>query len=68
MEGQQIFFHPALLLLFLDPESGMVKNQDPASGINIPDPQHRPKHYNESSGSSLRFSTCVFDTEKTLLG
>jgi hypothetical protein len=31
------FFHPSLLLLFLDPGSGMVKNQDPGSGINIPD-------------------------------
>ncbi len=37
---QQIFFHPSLLLLFLDPGSGMGKNQDPGSGINIPDPQH----------------------------
>ena len=41
------FFHPSLLLLFLDPRfgiqdpgSGMGKNQDPGSGINIPDPQH----------------------------
>ncbi len=25
----QIFFHPSLLLLFLDPGSGMGKNQDP---------------------------------------
>jgi hypothetical protein len=33
-------FHPCLLLLFLDPGSGMGKNQDPGSGINIPDPQH----------------------------
>ncbi len=33
-------FHPSLLLLFLDPGSGMAKNQDPGSGINIPDPQH----------------------------
>jgi hypothetical protein len=24
-----------------DPGSGMGKNQDPGSGINIPDPQHR---------------------------
>jgi len=31
-------FHPCLLLLFLDPGSGMGKNQDPGSGINIPDP------------------------------
>jgi hypothetical protein len=28
------------LLLFLDPGSGLGKNQDPGSGINIPDPQH----------------------------
>ena len=41
------FFHPSLLLLFLDPGSeirdpgsGMGKNQDPGSGINIPDSQH----------------------------
>jgi hypothetical protein len=42
-------FHPSLLLLFLDPGTGirdpdpgseMGKNQDPGSGINIPDPQH----------------------------
>jgi hypothetical protein len=25
---------------FRDPGSGMGKNQDPGSGINIPDPQH----------------------------
>jgi hypothetical protein len=36
----KIIFHPSLLLLFLDPGSGMGKNQDPESGINIPDPQH----------------------------
>jgi hypothetical protein len=36
----KIFFHPSLLLLFLDPRSGMDKNQDPGSRINIPDPQH----------------------------
>ncbi len=34
------FFHLSLLLLFLDPGSGMGKNQDPGSGINILDPQH----------------------------
>ncbi len=41
------FFSLCLSLLFLDPESGigdpgsgMGKNQDPGSGINIPDPQH----------------------------
>jgi hypothetical protein len=27
------FFHPSLLFLFLDPGSGMGKNQDPGSGI-----------------------------------
>jgi hypothetical protein len=36
----KFFFHPCLLLLFLDPGSGMGKNQDPGSGINIPDPPH----------------------------
>ncbi len=40
---QQIFFHQCLSLLFLDPESGMGKNQDPVSGINIPDPPHWKK-------------------------
>jgi hypothetical protein len=40
------FFHPSLLLLFLDPESGMGKDQDPGSGINIPDPQHWKKETN----------------------
>ncbi len=41
------FFFTPLLCLFLDPGSviqdlgsGMGKNQDPGSGINIPDPQH----------------------------
>ncbi len=37
--GQQ-FFPPPLLLLMFDPVFGIVKNQDPGSGINIPDPQH----------------------------
>ena len=32
------------MLLFLDPGSGMGKNQDPGSGINIPDPQHSHYH------------------------
>jgi hypothetical protein len=34
------FFHPSFQLRFLDPGSGMGKNQDLGSGINIPDPQH----------------------------
>jgi hypothetical protein len=38
------FFHPCLSLLLLDPGSGMGKNQDPVSGINIPDPQHFEEH------------------------
>jgi hypothetical protein len=33
------FFPPVLLLLFLDPGSGMGKNQDPGSGTHTPDPQ-----------------------------
>jgi hypothetical protein len=36
-------FHPSLLLLFWDPDlrsGNMGKNQNPGSGINIPDPQH----------------------------
>ncbi len=41
----KFFFHPSLLLLFLDPGSGMGKNQDPGSGINIPDPQHCVEHW-----------------------
>ncbi len=36
----KIFFPTPLLVLLLDPGSGMDKNQDPGSGINIPDPQH----------------------------
>jgi hypothetical protein len=45
------FFYLSLLLLFLDPGSeirdpgsGMGKNQDPRSGINIPDPPHCIEH------------------------
>ena len=34
------FFQPSLFLLFLDPGSGMGKNQDPGSGIHIPDQPH----------------------------
>ncbi len=36
------FFSLSLLSPFLDPGSGMGKNQDPGFGINIPDPQHCP--------------------------
>ncbi len=34
-----IFFHLSLLLLFLDPGSGMAKNQDPGSGIRYKHPR-----------------------------
>jgi hypothetical protein len=38
-------FYTLSFLLFLDP-GGMDKNQDPRSGIDIPDPQHfRCKSY-----------------------
>jgi hypothetical protein len=37
---QHIYFNPTLLLLFLDPRSGIDKNQDSGLRINIPDPQH----------------------------
>jgi hypothetical protein len=43
---QQISLHSSLLLLFFDPGSGTGKNQDPRSGINIPDPQHCLKYLN----------------------
>jgi hypothetical protein len=41
----KIFFSPLSFLPVFgsgirDPRSGMGKNQDPGSGINIPDPQH----------------------------
>jgi hypothetical protein len=36
----QLIFITLSFLLFLDPGSGMGKNQDPGSGINFPDPQH----------------------------
>jgi|LakMenE01Jun11ns_1017448.scaffolds.fasta_scaffold8149651_1 hypothetical protein len=39
MVGQKLF-SPPLLVLLLDPGSGMDKIQDPGSGMNIRDPQH----------------------------
>jgi hypothetical protein len=33
------FFSPLSFGAVLDPGPGMAKNQDPGSGINIPDPQ-----------------------------
>jgi hypothetical protein len=38
------FVHPSVVAVFgsgiRDPGSGMGKNQDPGSGIKIPDPPH----------------------------
>jgi hypothetical protein len=39
-KGMTTNFFTPLLVLFLDPGSGIGKNQDPGSRINIPDPQH----------------------------
>jgi hypothetical protein len=49
----KFFFTPVLSLLFLDPGSGIAKNQDPGSGKNIPDPQHwiQIRHYLSGCGS-----------------
>ncbi len=52
MVEQQIFFHPTLLLLFLDPGSGMDKIS--RSGINIPD----PPHWVLGTGTGYRVSVC----------
>jgi hypothetical protein len=46
MQGNKFYFSPSSFLWFFasgiqDPESGMAKNPDPGSGINIRDPQHR---------------------------
>ncbi len=66
------FFYPALLLLFLDlgseiwdmasgiqdRGSGMGKNQDPGSGINIPDLQHWSRSSQSTNQSSI--NVCIF--------
>jgi hypothetical protein len=46
MFDKKIFFTPLFSTCFWirDPGSGMGKNQDPGSGINIPDPQHWLKY------------------------
>jgi hypothetical protein len=64
-------FYPSLLLLYLDlgseiqdPGSGMGKNQDPGSGINIPDPQHWVQHNgSKCCGSGMIFLGSVSDFE-----
>jgi hypothetical protein len=49
-KGMKIyFFYPSLLLRFLDPGSDIrdpewVKNQDPGSGVKIPDPQQKTRY------------------------
>ncbi len=50
------FFHSSLLLLFLDPGSGMGKNQDSGSGINIPDPQHCIQQWKFQSSSWMPYN------------
>ncbi len=46
MFDKNFFFTPLFSTCFWirDPGSGMGKNQDPGSGINIPDPQHWSHH------------------------
>jgi hypothetical protein len=52
---KNFFFHKCLSLLFFDPGSGILdrgsgmgKNQDSGSGINIPDPpQYQDSHQSE---------------------
>ncbi len=45
-----------------DPGSGMGKNQDPGSGINIPDPQHCKNYHNKPAEN---YNNCQ-DTYRTL--
>jgi hypothetical protein len=52
------FFHPSLLLLVLDPGSGMGKNQDPGSGINIPVPQHCQNIRKDPTDPALDLAHC----------
>jgi hypothetical protein len=54
-----IFFSPLSFVAVFgseirDPGSGMGKNQDPGSGINIPDPQHCMDELNFQILGSLR--------------
>jgi hypothetical protein len=57
------FFHSSLLFLFLDPKSGMGKNQDLGSGITIPDPQH---FYEIFSLSRLLAKISLFEPDKQM--
>ena len=58
------FFHPSPFLLFLDPGSGMGKNQDPGSGINNPDPQHWRIQADPDPGQTLKSQKVEFLHEK----
>jgi hypothetical protein len=59
MFDKKNFLHPSLFYLFLDPGSGMGKNQDPGSGINIPDPPHWLKQKNSFFLSKIAFYLSV---------
>ncbi len=53
------FFSPLSLVAVFgsgirDPRSGMGKNQDPGSGINIPDPQHCKKDYKITKNKNFK--------------
>ncbi len=56
-----IFFHPSLLLLFLDPGIGMGKNQDPESGINILDAKVPTPHVGPSITLPSPTRACAID-------
>ena len=49
-----------------DPGSGMGKNQDPGSGINIPDPQHCVSRIPDLFHSGLRIQIPNPGVEKVL--
>ncbi len=44
-------FFPPLLVLLLDPRSGIRNGQKSGSGINIPDPQHWYRYVSLSQGT-----------------
>jgi hypothetical protein len=52
------FFYPSLLLLFLDPGSGMVKNQD--TGIRYP--RHENSVPDPRSGAFLASGSVIWDS------
>jgi hypothetical protein len=54
------FFSPLSFVTVFDPGSAMGKNQDPGSGINIPDPPHWFNFIKTDSrgNNSLYFKQC----------